>query len=155
MYIIGSLIKKIKQAIKAVKNWYSVNEVTNEQLRLDHDEMMAEYQQVCREEDERRAREEKELMADILEDQRLERQIREWEIEDQEWLALNYSRCKGCGEFRCECCCDLYDEQQPEITSLGLRGPEEEEIPVWLEQANTPCPGCGLLPEFCQCQYEE
>jgi hypothetical protein len=89
MYIIGSLIKKIKQAVKAIKNRYSVNEVTDEQLRLDHDELMAEYQQACREEDERQAREQKELMADILEDQRLERQIALWEAEEEWGRQLN------------------------------------------------------------------
>ena len=160
MYIIKWFIEKTKQLVQTCKTkrlnrqmeeWYFAHEVTDEDLRQETEENEREYQRQCKEEDDRRNK----LMQEIVEDQRIERQIREWEIEDQEWLSLNYSRCKGCGEFRCECCCDLYDEQQPEITSLGLRGPEEEETPLWLEQANTPCPDCGLLPEFCQCQYEE
>ncbi len=64
--------------------------------------------------------------------------------------------CRDCGHIgsRCTCTSDE-DDYKLEVPQMGLPGPEEEEIPLWLEHANERCSICGHLPEFCQCQYED
>ena len=122
-----------------------------------------DYLEQCRKENEREAKQAEEILQAVQLDKSTEASylreleaeaLRAEELRDQElvdeWL------CQDCGGSVSTCTCTLdEDDHELEVPQMGLPGHKEEEIPLWLEHANEECSNCGLLPEFCQCQYEE
>ncbi len=171
--IISSLIRKVTQLVGdyQTQRWY--RNLTSEERRYWSSgltlEQVAEEERQKREEEQwladylkERAEEQEKLRLEILEEKRMEA------VRDQEFQRLrdidddlrwNQEHCHDCGELHRHCHCHL-DEREGgcEITLIHRQCAEtdnEEDVPQWFEEANTPCPACGLLPEFCQCQYEE
>ena len=168
MHIIKWFIEKAQKLVQVCKNyrsnrqiekWYST--LTDEELRQwinpDMDDQLSEkeYRQPIDLEEELRKDEERQALAEIEIRKRDNAEAhKQGEAEDaryqelvDEWL------CQECGGTVKTCTC--VPDEKPEIPAMGLPDHEEEEIPLWLEHANEECPNCGLLPEFCQCQYEE
>ena len=163
MRIIGSLIEKIKSKVKSYRTrkldasalkWYNEQVALEEMGRQEEEQRIADYLG-------QQANEQEKLRLEILEEKRYEAWLEEehrvlQEIRDD--IMRKKYEYPDCGKFEWDCCCYLneyLDNEQPEVPSLGLPAHEEEEIPLWLEQAHTCCPNCGLLPEFCQCPYEK
>lgn len=159
--VIELFIGKIKDAVskwKTAKNcaspeelerWYAEQAIEEERSRRQAEEDEREYR---KEQDKLRAN----LEAERLEEERAERLRIEDEV-DTHFEKIRY-RCQECGELMSECLGHKEEDVVDETTLIRRQcaeSSEEEEIPLWLEQANTLCPDCGLLPEFCQCQFEE
>jgi hypothetical protein len=138
-----SIIERLVQSYrnyklnKQIEKWYST--IADEKLRQSADDQLLPeeyYQQM-----------------EALESERMKH------FDCYEDLSDKYpyeDSCRDCGHIgsRCTCTSDE-DDYKLEVPQMGLPGPEEEEIPLWLEHANERCSICGHLPEFCQCQYED
>ncbi|MFA6446090.1 MAG: hypothetical protein WCW14_02455 [Candidatus Paceibacterota bacterium] len=157
-----------------MESWRSAWEWQRQQDLLEQ-----EYLKQCKEEDKRIAEQEKVLLAQILEEKRTEENLNEelrirWEekltrnaLENKRADDLYYQemldaladedQCHGCGYPSRECTCYLDEEEDGlEVPQMGLPGgDDEEDISLLLEQVNERCPNCGLLPDLCQCQYED
>ena len=170
--MISSLIGKVKKLVEdyQTNKWW--NSLTHEEQRqwlsgdtaeqvAEHERLMQEAGQLQADYLREQAEEREKLRLEILEEKRLEtlcdqefQRLRD--IDDD--LRWNQEHCHDCGELHRHCHCHLDEEGVCEITLIQRQCAEtdnQEDVPQWLEEANTPCPTCGLLPEFCQCQYEE
>jgi len=171
--MISSLIAKVKKLVDDYQTkkwwdsltpeeqhyWYSgrtAEQVAEEERRkLEEEQYLADYLKQQKEEQERKERElleERRAMEAVEEERRVLQEIRDEIIRKRE-------QCPKCGQSVWECCCYLNEREEVSETTLIQRqcaeADEEKEIPQWLEEANTLCLTCGLLPEFCRCQCEE
>ncbi|MDP2593126.1 MAG: hypothetical protein Q8P52_00540 [bacterium] len=171
MSITKWLVEKVQKLVQVCKNyrsdrqiekWYST--LTDEELRqwinpaTDDQLPEKEHRQPIDLEEELRKCEESQALAKAWIEKKSEAEALENERAEElyyEELANEWP-CQDCGEFGSKCTCTPDDDDHTlEVPQMGLPCHEEEEIPLWLEHANEECPNCGLLPEFCQCQYEE
>ena len=170
MHSIKWFVEKAKKLVQVYKNyrsnmqiekWYST--LTDEELRQwiipATEDLVSEergYRQPLDLAEELHKVEEHQALAEVKYMEEFEaealKQKRAEEARDQE--LVDEWQCQDCGGSVSTCTCTP-DDDKSEIPQMGLPGHEEEEIPLWLEHANEKCPNCGLLPEFCQCQYEE
>ncbi len=171
MHIIKWFIKKAQKLVQVCKNYKSDRQIekwyftlTDEELRqwinpaTDDQLSEKEYCQPIDLEEELRKCEERQALAEIEIRKRDNAEaLKQEEAEKARYQELvDEWPCQDCGEFGSKCTCTPdEDDHELEVPQMGLPGHEEEEIPLWLEHANEECPNCGLLPEFCQCQYEE
>ena len=171
--MISSLIGKVKKFVENYQTMKWWNGLTHEEQChwlsggttervTEHQKLMQEAEQLQADYLREQAEEQEKLRLEILEEKRLEA------IRDQEFQRLrdldddlrwNQEHCDDCGELHRNCCCHLDEREEVCETTIIQRQcaetDSEEEIPQWLEDANTPCPTCGRLPEFCRCEFEE
>jgi len=171
MHIIKWFVEKVQKLVKVCKNyrsdrriekWY--HNLTDEELRqwinpATNDQMLEkEYRQPIDLEEELRKCEESQVFTKAS----IEKESEVKALENKRAEELYYEElanewpCQDCGELSSKCICTPdEDDHELEVPQIGLPDHEEEEIPLWLEHANEECQKCGLLPDFCQCQYEE
>jgi transposase-like protein len=110
MSIAKWFVQKIKQLVQSHKDKRLSDEIQKEnaafeeQMRQEIEASKQEYLRQCKEHDEEQAQREKELMAQILEEKRIERLIENEETEA--YFEKKYPRCYDCGQNSLHCRCE-------------------------------------------------